>query len=333
VEELRRVYDGNPNLAFIDISGYGNFSEWSWQDRQTEWDTAWEDNYANGTPSPDSFETLDGQARRRLVDMFIGGSFQGHSCRAKDGTVVQVNYSYPGFHSTQLVMPYAGIVQSTQYAFSSRRDVGFRYDCLGRDGQKVYEKVGDEISQLWKSAPVVFELCKPDEVDLEDAKWLLQTSHGSIVHNNNWTYSYEELEDMMRYAGYRFFLEKANMHINHRTIDLEMSWQNTGYSPPYAKMGQVFILRFYLLDITGATVLDRRIRANISKWYPSESLDMNDPPDNRITTIIQLPISIQPGTYYAGLSIIDRRTGKPINLAFSGRDKNGVNILFPVTIK
>ena len=32
VAELIARYDGNPDIAFIDISGYGNFSEWSWRD-------------------------------------------------------------------------------------------------------------------------------------------------------------------------------------------------------------------------------------------------------------------------------------------------------------
>ena len=30
VNQLRLRYDGNPVIAFIDISGYGNFNEWSW---------------------------------------------------------------------------------------------------------------------------------------------------------------------------------------------------------------------------------------------------------------------------------------------------------------
>ncbi|MFH1999389.1 MAG: hypothetical protein ABIK28_06895, partial [Planctomycetota bacterium] len=45
VNKLIQRYDGNPNISFIDISGYGNFNEWSWQD-QTEWDQTWADAYA-----------------------------------------------------------------------------------------------------------------------------------------------------------------------------------------------------------------------------------------------------------------------------------------------
>lgn len=332
VEELRRVYDGNPDIAFIDISGYGNFNEWSWQDHQTEWDTLWEDNYDNGTPTPDSFLSLDGQARRRLADMFIGGSFHGHSCRLGNGDITQVDYSYRGFQKTQLVMPYAGIVQSTQYVFSQKRDVGFRYDCLGRDGGKVYVKVGDMISQIWKKAPIVFELCKPEEVEIEDARYLLQAGHGSIVHNNNWKYSYQQLEDLMLIAGYRFLLQSGDLKIEGRRIEIKLLWQNTGSAPNYPKMGQDFALHFYLVNENGRPVLDRQIPADTSQWFPPDVAG-SEALLHPVSASIQLPDYIHAGNYYAGVSILDQRTGKPINLAFTGLDENGIYILAPVTIK
>ncbi len=332
VDELRRVYDGNPNIAFIDISGYGNFNEWSWQDEQTEWDAHWEDDYVKGTATAASFKSLDGQARRRLADMFIGRSFQGHSCRMPNGNVVQVDYSYRGFQKTQLVMPYAGIVQSTQYVFSQRQDVGFRYDCLGRDGKNVYEKVEGEISRLWKNAPIVFELCKPDEVEIEDARWLLQISHGNIVHNNNWKYSYQQLEDLMQNTGYRFLLHRADLKIEGRQVNLKMDWQNTGSAPNYPKMGQDFSLHFYLVDENGKPMFERQIPADISQWYPPD-LSSSEALLHPVSANIQLPYSMEGGNYYAGVSILDLRTGKAINLSFGGLDKNGINILVPVTIK
>jgi hypothetical protein len=330
VDELGRVYDGNPNIAFIDISGYGNFNEWSWQDEQTEWDTRWEDDYVNGNASAVSFESLDGQARRRLADMFIGGSFQGHSCRTSNGDIIQVDYSYQGFQKTQLVMPYAGIVQSTQYVFTRKNDVGFRYDCLGREGERVLEKVGNEISRIWQKAPVVFELCKPDEVDIEDARLLLRTSHGSVVHNNNWKYSYEQLEDLMLKSGYRYFLKQAVLKVEDGQIILQMEWQNPGSAPNYPKMGQDFTLHFYLMNTMGEPKLDQAIQADISTWHPSNDESVVY---YVISETIPLPFTLKDGDYYAGVSILDTRTGLPINLAFGGRDRNGINILFPVTIK
>jgi hypothetical protein len=332
VNELVKTYDGNPDVAFIDISGYGNFNEWSWQDQQTEWDDAWADSFKEGSDSPEGFTTLDGQARRRLADMFIGGKFQGHQCRTADGEKLQIDYSYDGFQKTQLLMPYAGIVQSAQYVFSRRTDVGFRYDCLGYDGRHVFEKLNNVLSQVWKTAPIVFELCKPDDVEVEDAKWLLEASHGSIVHNNNWKYDLSALEDMMRYAGYRYFLEKMEMKVGGRTIDAKMVWQNLGLAPSYPRMGQNFQLNFYLLDDYGKDVYSVPIMVDISSWKPADSL-AETANGYEVAQSMGIPNEIKSGKYLAAVNILDLRTGKPIQLAMDGMDEHGFYVIAPIEIQ
>src|SRR5947209_15314643 len=97
VDALGRKYDGDSNVAFIDISGYGAYNEWPYVNSQT-----------------DLKETsLDYMARKRLVDMFMGGSSNAQKCRDSNGNIRTVSYSYRGIQKTQLIMPYAGIVQST----------------------------------------------------------------------------------------------------------------------------------------------------------------------------------------------------------------------------
>ena len=150
-------YDGNPNIAFIDISGYGEFNEWGYGN-QTEFDDTWASAYNNGTATQSSFNTVDGETRRRLTDLFIGGSYNGHRCRTSTGTLTTVNYSYAGFQQTQLIMPYAGIRQATQYTFTRRKDVGFRHDCLGRSqsNTQILGQLSNEIAVLWPQAPITF---------------------------------------------------------------------------------------------------------------------------------------------------------------------------------
>jgi hypothetical protein len=332
VNELRRVYDGNPNIAFIDISGYGNFNEWSWQDSQTAWDNQWDVDYSNGTASAGSFQTLDGQARRRLADIFIGGSFKGHACRTKDGTNALVDYSYPGFQLTQLIMPYAGIVQSTQYVFSRQKNAGIRYDCLGRDGQHVFEKIGNEIRQTWANAPVIFELCKPGEMDLEDARWLLQAAHGSLVHNNNWTGSWSDLEKMMLPVGYRYMLNEMHYRKQERQIVVEMKWQNLGLAPSYPKMGEAFQLYLCLENASGKIVLMDPVQTEISKWLPADA-SLGGQPTYTISFTSQYPAELPAGSYWVGVMIVDQRTNTPIRLAIEGRDPNGVYQLFMTKIE
>lgn len=331
VNELVQTYDGNPNIAFIDISGYGDFNEWSWQDEQTEWDDQWMADYENGTPSSQSIQTIDGQARKRLADMFIGGSFDGHACRTASGEIRHVNYAYPGFQSTQLLMPYAGIVQSSQYVHSRRQDIGFRHDCLGRNGRDLFEKIGDQINKIWKHAPIVFELCRPEHTTLNDIQWLLQVSHPSIVHNNQWQYSENELRNAMLKVGYRYFLKTAKLKLNDRTVRLEMEWQNLGSAPNYPKMGQEFDLHFYLLDSSNKPVFQDSIPVDTSRWLPTSDAQAAQP-SNWVSHNAQLPASLAGATYQAGVAIVDARTGEPINLSFFGRDENGIYILSPITI-
>jgi hypothetical protein len=241
-----KQYDGNPDIAFIDISGYGNFNEWSWDDSQTEWDDDWHSNYDAGIIDPSGLSTMDGQARRRLADMFIGGSNASHQCRAADGAARTVSYAYTGFAKTQLIMPFAGIPSTTQYVYTRRKDVGFRYDCLGRDA--TLDGLDNELPNIWRQAPAVFEFCGAKPLVLPSAKQLLDTAHGSLVHNNESPFVKEELVDLLRTAGYRYFLSSAAIGKEARTgsmLPMEMIWKNTGNAPYYPKMGHIQIQMFF----------------------------------------------------------------------------------------
>ena len=80
-------------------------------------------------------------------------------------------------------MPYAGIRRSTQYVFERRSDVGFRNDCLGGPGyyDQIWDRFGDELSTLYQTAPVIYEMCPYTRGDTSypEANLLLQLSHGS----------------------------------------------------------------------------------------------------------------------------------------------------------
>jgi hypothetical protein len=337
VEALRVRYDGNPNIAFIDISGYGNFSEWSWRDEQTRWDYTWEKAYEDGKASRETMRNLDSQARRRLADMFIGGSFEKHRCRGTNRRIQTIAYDYPGFQTTQLVMPYAGIRQSTQYVFTQRPDVGFRYDCLGRSDSdtEIIEGLGIELEQIWRQAPIVFEFCGYLEDDfLVPAEELLQAAHGSLVHDNLIEYRDERaIRDLMRNVGYRYVLH----HISYpsevqsgESMEMEMIWQNVGYAPSYPKMGQIFRLEFSLVDEQGKMAAVFPIEADIASWMPADPFG-SVPPEYEITQSILIP-PIPPGTYITHIAIIDTRTGKPIRLAIGEQDLDGRYILDEIKV-
>lgn len=320
VDALRQRYDGQAGIAFIDISGYGNFNEWSWRD-QTLWDEVWAEKYLDGSASSSSMTNLDSQARRRLADMFIGGSFTGHQCTTLDAGIQTVSYSYDGFQTTQLVMPYAGIQQSTQYVALRRTDVGFRYDCLGRDSLTDMSDVAGIVDRIWPSAPVIFEFCQPDETGLEPARSLLDAFHGSLVHDNAILYSTESITDLLRMSGYRYFLAEASYPSTVQggeVLPVQMIWQNVGNAPSYPRMGHAFELRLSLLNSSGDEVLSAPVEAQIETWMPA-SRTGESAPQYDAAVDVQIPPDLPAGEYTPVVQIIDLSTSLPIQLAIAGQ--------------
>lgn len=314
VEALRQRYDGNPDIAFLDISGYGNFNEWSWH-QQTEWD----DDALNPT-------TLDGMARKRLADMFLGGSGT-IDCSLSGGGTQSISYSYPGFQQTQLVMPYAGIQQSTRYVASRRSDVGFREDCLGSaehtDG--MLSSVGDVIDTVWPNAPVVYELCGDE--DLAEALEVLEITHGSIVHENGGGNDLAQLTATLRDAGYRFTLREAtypDLSFFTGSLDVSLTWRNVGFAPAYAGMGQDLALRAYLLEPGGAEAAAWTLSSDPNAWMPADPVGTT-PPDQYLDQTLTLPGGLHLASYTLAVGILDLRTGLHVALANLGT--NGDNLL------
>ena len=330
IEKVRQRYDGNPDIAFIDISGYGNFNEWSWQNGVTQFDNKWASDYSKNIATRDSFSTLDGKTRRRLADIFIGGSYNGHECRNSNNKILRVNYSYPGFSKTQLLMPYAGIRQSTQYVFTMRKDVGFRFDCLGSATKdNIQQRVANEVLQIWKKAPVVFEFCANLDSNLYlNADKTLKFTHGSLVHDNikSNLRNQQEVTKIMKNAGYRYYLKKASYSkITNSTnprFSLDMSWVNTGYAPSYKKMGQDFELRVLLENKSNSSIkYEYVLNEDVSKWMPAETIGVVPAPINNVSFSVDTN-NYPSGVYKVYVGIKDKRTNKYINLSTNGEFKD-----------
>ncbi len=318
VEALRQRYEGDPNVSYIDISGYGGFNEWNWNNQ-----TAWDDSIMNPA-------SVDGQARIRLADMFIGGSRDGHTCLDRNGNERTVSYSYPGFTETQLVMPYAGIRRISEYVFERRSDVGFRNDCLGGPGyyDNVWGRFSDQLSTLHRTAPVIYEMCPNTrgQINYPESNQLLQLTHGSLVHDNGFDRVRSQITDLMRYAGYRYVLSSASYPAQvapGNSLNVAQVWENVGYSPNYPLMHQNFQLRTYLTD--GSQIIsEANSNANIASWMPAADVPNGNPPDNNTTEALTVPAGTPTGTYQVRVAIIDQRTGAPINLGIAGQDSLGL---------
>ena len=329
---LRLRYDGVDDIAFIDISGYGDFNEWSWNDNQTEWED-----------DPYNPVTLDGKARNRLASAFIGGADSQHRCRDKNGNTQTVSYSYTGFQQTQLVMPYAGIRQMSAVVTARRPDVGIRYDCLGRIGSGtsstdgLMAKIGQQIEATWRNAPIVYEFCggvTGESQYMTEADRLLRASHGAVVHDTlRDPRDANRVNTLMMNVGYRYQLDYARYYTTVASGDnftVEMQWRNIGYAPSYPRMGQNFEIHVYLVNAQGNTVVNALIDSQIHTWMPAHPLP-GTAPTNTVYDVFTMP-SLPAGDYSFRVAIVESRTSRPINLAISGRDAAGRYTLGTVRI-
>lgn len=327
VDQLRARYDGDPRISFIDISGYGNFNEWSWTDGQTEWDN----DYMNPA-------SLDGMARIRLSDMFIGGGDQSHDCQTANGSTLTTSYSYPGFQSTQLIMPYAGVQQASRYVAERRADVGIRYDCLGREDSSFLEKIGDVVEDTWRTAPIIFELCGVSTSDsraMQESETFINAAHGVLVHENmDGDRDEMPVRRMMTDVGYRYQLTQAVYDSTVSAGDnlsISMAWQNVGTSPAYTSMGYDFELQIYLLDSSGNVVSTMTSTSNVSWWMPAHPFP-GQAPVNAVGEMFVIPANLESGDYQLSVGIINIVNGQPINLANEGADSNGRYLIGQVTV-
>ncbi len=315
VDALRQRYDGDPDVAYIDIGSYGTYGEWD----SAQYDA-----------QPGS---LDWHARRRLIDMYLGG--QGtRPCEENDGRIVQivqVAYNYVGFHKTRLVMPYTPwFSDSVVYAASRRQDVGIRHDALGSETHqnKFREEIGGLVQQTWPTAPIVFEFASyaytPEA--LQSGAAFAREMHATFVHDNfSGSGSGELIEKVLAGVGYRLMLRRMAYSSELRpgqTLSFEMDWENTGVAPPYFK---TYPLVLSLANATGTAVQTQRLDPDIRTWQPGKLIQLQG--------TMQLAGNIPAGDYNLRLAFVDPASGQPVlTLTITGRDTQGRYVIGPVKV-
>ncbi len=313
IDAMRQRYDGDPDVAFIDIGSYGNYGEWASEQYDAQ---------------PGS---LDWHARRRILDMYLGG--QGtRPCQETDGQIAQVAYNYVGFHHTQLVMPYVpGFADSLLYALGRRQDVGIRYDALGSTEehlQKFRNEIGGLVEQTWPAAPIAFEFASDAYTPeaLRRASDFAKEMHATFVHDNLRGLGSDELvEKVLAGIGYRLVLRRmvySTDLLPGQVLSFKMDWENTGVAPPYFK---TYPLVLSLTDAAGAAVQTQQLDPDIRTWLPGKPVQLQG--------TMQLPGDIPAGTYDLRLAFVDPANGQPIlALAIAGRDTQGRYVIGPVKV-
>ena len=214
----------------------------------------------------------------------------------------------------------------------SKRDVGWRVDCLGDMGgfSATWSHMNDYYPQAiinfgmrnaWQKAPVSLEVCwviqhwKDQGWDIDyiidqSLKWHISSFNAkSSPVPEEWR---PNVDRWLRHMGYRFVLRKWT---HSGTIEpggmlaITSWWENKGVAPCYRQ----FPLAIRLSNAQQAIVL--KTDADIRTWLPG---------DNLFDSQISVPGDLPPGQYELAVGLLDLAATSPvIRLAIAGRRPDG----------
>jgi len=206
----------------------------------------------------------------------------------------------------------------------SKRDVGWRVDCLGDFGfwatqeNNYWNHMQDRYPQniircgmadAWKKAPISLEACGVlnswlkkgydiNSIIQESLKWHISSFNAkSSPVPQEWK---DEVNEWLKKMGYRFILHRFECPKQIKISDkLEFStlWENKGVAPCYNNYPLAIRLKNNLNEITYILNVD------IRTWLPGDILFE----DNVI-----IPDDLQKGLYNIDIAILDPNTKKPI---------------------
>jgi hypothetical protein len=317
VDALAARYDGDPRIAFIDISGYGRFNEWQ------------ANPYTDTADAVGENDTLDSSTRRHLVQMFVGGEGTARVLESDGVTEGTEAYQHPGFRRTQLVMPYGGMWASTRYVLIHHPEVGFRNDALFTSDADLstLQMIGYGIGDVWRRAPVVFETVGAAGTgDYARAATTLEGMGASLLHDTANLDAVGPIGELVAPLGYRYVCTEVQTPTTARpgaALDVQTTWANTGTARAYPRMGQDFTVAFALADRDGRLVLTWGGEEAVSPWLPGEN--------HVLTTSTVLP-ELSSGDYMLLVSVVDRNTGARVQLPMTGGRSDGWYATAHVTV-
>ena len=285
-------------------------------------------------------ERYDGHPDLEFVDLSIVGFWgegAGSNLLTDKTRKALVDAYLEAFKKTQLVMLLTD--EKTNRYGRSKREVGWRVDCLGDLGFWADEQDGwthmwdcypqriieTGMQEAWKTAPVVLELCgvfntwkNREGYGREEVKYIIKQSlkwHISILNAKSSPVPEEWrplIEEWLKKMGYRLVLRKFTYPAvvrPHGKLTFTSWWENKGVAPCYKK----FPLALRLKNSRHSEML--LTEADITGWLPG---------DNLYDDAVFLPPDMPEGEYDLEIGILDPRTLKPkVRLAIEGRTTDG----------
>jgi len=290
INALGNRYDHDPRVGWVDISGYGDYSEW----HVSRWPY----------PSPTGAGKITSANANRIVDMNVA-AFPHKILLMQHQTVVSDSNDHEAF----------------LYALRKYPKVGIRNDCLGSswfttEMRYLYSHY-PVVAVRWKQAPLMTEPCDGNFAAMAPQ---IAEFHVANIGNGNIgnlsTYSAAARRqweaDNIR-SGYRFVLRSVSLPAlvtRGRSYGVSSSWSNTGVTPAYDPWNVKVQLR------AGSRVV----------WTGTSSLVLTHflPGNRTVHDTFTIPTSVPKGTYRAVLIVTDPSGYyAPLRLAVEGRASGG----------
>jgi len=285
----------------------------------------------------------DGHPLLESVDLSIVGAWgegAGSERLTQKTREALVDSYLEAFRQTPLIMLLTD--EKTNRYGLSRRDVGWRVDCLGDMGGfsptwchmcDYYPQaiINFGLKDAWKKAPVSLEVCwvmqtwkdKGWDIDYiidQSLKWHISSfnAKSSPVPDEWWPAVNRWLTRM----GYRFVLRKLtypSVVTAGGKLAFTSWWENQGVAPCY----RPFRLAFRLVHSEDARLLVTG--ADLRSWLPG---------DNLYDGVIDLPPDTPEGSYELQLGILGEHVEEPeVKLAIEGRRPDGWYNLGKITVR
>lgn len=310
VNRMAEKYDGDPRLAFIDISGLGLYSEWGDpESNQPGWDN-------------DSIMKRDS---RRLIDIYL---------RAFKKTPLSI--------STHIIGPDLEDRYEVMYALS--KGVWLRRDGVG---SPFFHKGHKElVRKYWEDRPIITEMYAiySNYNDIKTGRnknwsgWSFKDVVDQILDQHGMCAEMsrdldisdaflknKSFDRLAREVGYRLVLSKAEFPqkiLKGEKLIVRQLWKNQGVSKLYRK----YPLRFYLTDSAGQEV-----------WsYIDNDFDPTDWKRGSVYeyhSILPIKGNISFGTYDLKVALVDEVGNPIIYLGQEGRDKSGRYMLGKIKLE
>ncbi len=311
-----------------------------------KWQTAPEDpRYAEhfGGMIRDLGARYDGHAGLESIDVSIVGAWgegSGSSELTQKTRQGLVDAYLDGFPTTDLIMLLTD--EETNGYGISKRNVGWRVDCLGDMGgfSPTWCHMSDYYPQAiinfgmkdaWKKAPVSLEVCwvmqhwldKGWDVDYiinQSLKWHISSFNAkSSPVPKEWQ---PQVDRWLKKMGYRLVLRKFTYPSAVKPkgeLSFTSWWENKGVAPCY----RPFRLALRLANDERSLILETK--ADIRDWLPGDSLH-DDAAD--------VPADAVAGEYALSIGLLDPKSDEAkVNLAIEGREPDGWYSLGEIVVR